>query len=396
MPALWIELGCEEIPARWVAALAQQMAERIAAGLREARLLAAEAQPEVRWTPRRLVARFADVPARQPGRVEELIGPPAAIAFAADGSVTPQGAGFAAKCGLPANALYRTRTAKGEYAALKRESRGEPAVAVLAERLPHWITGMDLPKAMRWDCGGFKFVRPVRWWSVLLDAEVVAARLGGLTAGRATRPHPTLGGPNGGAVLDLADAAAAEPTLARDFVVLDPGERRRRILAGLEAALAGTGLRARPDAALLELLVNLTEWPAVVAGAFAPAFLQLPAEVLVTVMRDHQKYFAVEEADGAAPGTAALAPRFLAVMDLDADREGLVRHGHERVLRARFKDAEFFWQADRKRSLASRAEDLRAVTFHARLGSYYDKTVRVIRLARLLAAETEAAPAAAA
>jgi glycyl-tRNA synthetase beta chain len=399
MPALWIEMGCEELPARWVEGLARQMADRTAAGLRAARLLAADAEAEVRWTPRRLVAKFAAIPAQQPGQVEELVGPPAAIAFAADGSVTKQGAGFAAKNGMPAEALYRTKTAKGEYAALRRESRGEPAATVLAAALPGWIEGMDLPKAMRWDGGGFKFVRPVRWWSVLLDGEVVAANLGGLAAGRRTRPHPTLGGVGSGLAVEIAAADQAEATLAKGFVVLDPAERRRRIVAGIEAALAGSGRRARPDDGLLATLVNLTEWPAVVAGSFDAAFLRLPAEVLVTVMRDHQKYFAVEEATEAAPGMAKLAPQFLAVMDLDADRDGLVRHGNERVLRARFKDAEFFWQADRKRSLASRVDDLRAVTFHARLGSYLDKTQRVARLARELAepvgADAEAAARAA-
>lgn len=390
MPALWIELGCEELPARWVEGLARQMADRTAAGLRAARLLAADAEAEVRWTPRRLVARFAAIAAQQPGQVEELVGPPAAIAFAADGSVTKQGAGFAAKNGMPAEALYRTKTAKGEYAALRRESQGEPAATVLAAALPGWIEGMDLPKAMRWDGGGFKFVRPVRWWSVLLDGAVVAANLGGLEAGRRTRPHPTLGGVGSGLAVEIATADEAEAALAKGFVVLDPAERRRRIEAGIEAALAGSGRRVRPDDGLLATLVNLTEWPAVVAGSFDAAFLRLPAEVLVTVMRDHQKYFAVEEAADATPGTAKLAPQFLAVMDLDADRDGLVRHGNERVLRARFKDAEFFWQADRKRSLASRVDDLRAVTFHARLGSYFDKTQRVARLARGLAASVGA------
>lgn len=395
MPALWIELGCEEIPARWVEGLARQMAERTAAGLRAVRLLAENAAAEVRWTPRRLVARFAAIPAQQPGQVEELVGPPAAIAFAADGSVTKQGAGFAAKNGMPAEALYRTKTAKGEYAALRRESRGEAAGTVLAAALPGWIEGMELPKAMRWDGGGMKFVRPVRWWSVLLDGDVVAAKLGGRAAGRGTRPHPTLGGVGSGLAVEIAGADEAEAALAKGFVVLDPAERRRRIAAGIEAALAGSGRRARPDEGLLDTLVNLTEWPAVVAGSFDAAFLKLPAEVLVTVMRDHQKYFAVEEATDAAAGTAKLAPQFLAVMDLDADRDGLVRHGNERVLRARFKDAEFFWQADRKRSLASRVADLRAVTFHARLGSYFDKTQRVERLAGLLAEKVGADPAAA-
>lgn len=413
MPVLWIELGCEEIPARWVEGLARQMAERVVAGLRAARLLEAEnasekapvkpaeaapenaaatlaaapePHPEPQWTPRRLALRCGGVRERQPGRSEEIIGPPAAIAFAPDGSPTRQGAGFAAKNGLPAAALYRTATAKGEYAALRREDAGRPAAAVLAEELGGWIAAMDLPKAMRWDGGGLSFVRPIRWWTVLLDDAEVPAQLGPLAAGRRSRAHPALGA----GTLDLTSAASAAQELERGSVVLDPAERRRRISAGLQAALAGSGLRARTDDALLETLVNLTEWPAVVAGDFDPAFLALPAEVLVTVMRDHQKYFAVEQDHRQPPGASPLAPRFLAVMDLDQDREGFVRHGHERVLRARFKDAEFFWCSDRQRPLASRFENLQAVTFHARLGSYAEKTLRVAHLARALAAETAA------
>lgn len=408
MPVLWIELGCEEIPARWVAGLARQMAERVGAGLRAARLLEAEdtpedapengaenpggAAPEVQWTPRRLVARFGRVRDRQPGRSEEIIGPPAAIAFAADGSPSRQGSGFAAKNGLPAAALYRTRTAKGEYAALRREDAGQPAAAVLAAELGGWIAAMDLPKAMRWNGGGLSFVRPIRWCTVLLDGAEIPAPIGPLAAGRRSRAHPTLGV----GALDLAAAASAGQELERGFVLLDPVARRRRIVAGLQTALAGSGLRARQDDGLLDTLVNLTEWPTLVAGDFDPGFLALPAEVLVTVMRDHQKYFAVEEDNGQPPGAAALAPRFLAVMDLDQDREGFVRHGHERVLRARFKDAEFFWRADRKRPLGSRSEDLKAVTFHARLGSYNEKALRVAHLARSLAPATGADPSQAA
>lgn len=394
MPVLWIELGCEEIPARWLEALARQMAARVAEGLRAARLLPADepadgpaGQPEAAWTPRRMVACFPNVLARQPGQTEELIGPPAAIAFAADGAATKQGAGFAAKHGMAPAALYRTQTAKGEYAALRREDPGQTVAAVLDRQLPGWIAAMELPKSMRWDQSGLSFVRPIRWWTVLLDEAVVPARIGALLAGRVTRSHPALGG----AAVSLPGASTAAAALQHGFVLLAPAERRARILAGLDQALAGSGQRPRPDAALLDTLVNLTEWPSVVAGQFDASFLALPAEVLVTVMRDHQKYFAVEQATAAAPGTAPLAPRFLAVMDLDQDRQGLVRHGHERVLRARFQDAQFFWNTDTKRPLASRAEDLAAVTFHARLGSYAAKALRVIKLARALAPVTGAA-----
>ncbi|HZT72650.1 MAG TPA: glycine--tRNA ligase subunit beta [Terriglobales bacterium] len=372
--SLLIEIGCEEIPARWLAGLANGWAQAVARELQAAALIAGDAEPRVFYTPRRLALRLAAVQARQPDREEEVLGPPARLAFGADGRPTPQAAGFAAKQGAAPEALYRAATPKGEYAALKRRAAGRELADLLAEILRRVLAAADLPKTMRWDGDGLAFVRPIRWLLALHGETPLALALGGIAAGRASRGHRTLGA---GAV-EIAAADAYEAALERAGVLAAPAARRQRIEAGLAAAAAG-GVSAIPDAALLETLVNLCEFPTVLRGGFDAAFLELPAEVLTTVMRDHQKYFAVRAGGG------ALAPGFLAVMDLDADRDGLIRHGHERVLRARFNDARFFWRTDRKRPLASRRDDLKHVTFQAKLGTYFEKSERIARLAAFLA-----------
>jgi glycyl-tRNA synthetase beta chain len=209
----------------------------------------------------------------------------------------------------------------------------------------------------------------------MLDEEVIPLEFDGIRAGNSSRGHRI-----------LADRAVAIPTAGMSYVsalaaakVLGRGEREQQIRKALDAATRTIpGARWREDKALLDTVVNLTEFPSVILGNFDSQFLELPEEVLVTVMRDHQKYFAVEDASG------KLAPHFLAVLNTDADREGTIRHGNERVLRARFNDARFFWQTDQKQSLRDRLDLLKHVTFQKELGSYYDKTIRTQRLASWL------------
>ena len=231
------------------------------------------------------------------------------------------------------------------------------------------------PKNMYWRKSSERFVRPLRWLVAMLDEEVIPLEFDGIRAGNSSRGHRI-----------LADRAVAIPTAGMSYVsalaaakVLGRGEREQQIRKALDAATRTIpGARWREDKALLDTVVNLTEFPSVILGNFDSQFLELPEEVLVTVMRDHQKYFAVEDASG------KLAPHFLAVLNTDADREGTIRHGNERVLRARFNDARFFWQTDQKQSLRDRLDLLKHVTFQKELGSYYDKTIRTQRLASWL------------
>jgi len=383
---LLIELGSEEIPARMVSGLAQQFADQMRSRLVRADLVASShGTPQVFWTPRRLAVLFPSVAERQPDREEEQVGPPARLAFAADGSPTPQAVNFASKFDAAPGALYRVTTAKGEYVAVRRRLVGQSLPAILDVLLPEAFAALDLPKAMQWQGrSGAKFVRPLRWVLVLHDDTVVPVRLAGMTAGRLTRGHRG----TQKEWITIENTATYLKSLKEHFVTATAEDREEILRQQLGETAASLGWRFRADAALLSTLRDLTENPAVLAGSFAPEYLDLPDEVRVTVMRDHQKYFAVEGPEG------RLCSGFLAVTDLagepQTEREATIRHGHERVLRARFNDARFFWQTDRKRTLRSRLEDLRHVTFHAKLGDYFAKTERNIKLASWLAGEWKA------
>ncbi len=377
MTDLLIEIGSEEIPARIVEDLARQLGRNLDRGLREAHLLDEESEAAVLWTPRRLIVKRPGVRNVQPNREDEVVGPPVRVGVGTDGSFTPQAVGFASKFGGDAGDLYTVKTPKGEYVALRRKEVGRPAAELLQDIIPQALAAVDLPRSMKWDGTGLRFIRPLRWAVVLLGGEAIEVNVGALAGGRTTRGHRSLGS----SAITVETPADLVRELEKNYVLADPAARRLRIEDGLSTALDGTGLRVRPDVHLLDKLVNLTEYPSVVRGEFDPSYLDLPAEVLVTVMRDHQNYFAVENQDG------SLAPMFLAVMNLDRDREGLIRHGHERVLRARFNDARFFWENDRKRTLFSRLDDLKHVTFQERLGSYFEKTGRTMRLAEWIATQ---------
>ena len=236
--------------------------------------------------------------------------------------------------------------------------------------MPKEVLGLYWAKNMYWRAGKpERFVRPVRWVVALLDSAIVPLEIAGIAAGNASRGHRMLHGDKlrGSCVTPKSYAEA----LRAAFVVVDVAERRQSIRKALDAATRTVaGARWREDEPLIETVVHLTEWPTVVLGDFEPEYLALPEEVLVTVMRDHQKYFAVEGADG------KLAPHFLAVLNTQVDEEGeaIIRHGNARVLRARFKDARFFWDFDQKTPLAERVESLKNVTFQKELGSYHWKT----------------------
>ncbi|HKR97796.1 MAG TPA: glycine--tRNA ligase subunit beta, partial [Candidatus Angelobacter sp.] len=233
------------------------------------------------------------------------------------------------------------------------------------------------PKNMYWRKTSERFVRPVRWLVAILGDQVVPMEFGGAKAGKQTYGHRILSS----SAPQISDPKEYKETLAAAHVLVDSGEREYKIRKALDAATRTVpGARWREDAELLKTVVNLTEWPSAILGSFDQQFLSLPEEVLVTVMRDHQKYFAVEDANG------KLAPHFLAVLNTDGDPDGLIRHGNERVLRARFNDARFFWDTDQKTPLVNRREMLKSVTFQKDLGSYAEKAERVGKLASYLCA----------
>ena len=381
MPDFLLEIGTEEIPARMIDSARDELSRRTADLLTRERL-AQSPSVESFSTPRRIAVLVRNIAAQQPDVQEQLTGPSLKIAFK-DGVPTPAAEAFAKKAGIPVASLEKISTAKGEYLAATVQKKGRAASEILAELLPKEIAGIYWAKSMYWrGKTAERFVRPLRWMVSLLDAQVVPVEFGGITAGNSSEGHRILSS----GVIEIDQPANYAAALAKNFVTATSAEREHRIRKALDAATRTVpGARWREDKSLLDTVVNLTECPSVILGSFDPEYLTLPAEVLVTVMRDHQKYFALEDADG------KLSPHFLAVLNTDSDPDGLIRHGNERVLRARFNDARFFWNTDQKISIRDRVDMLKSVTFQKDLGSYFDKTMRVQKLGSLISALLETA-----
>jgi glycyl-tRNA synthetase beta chain len=373
MPDFLLEIGCEEIPARMIDAAALDLRERLSKLLERERLPASGDIGRLD-SPRRLAVLAAGIPAAQPDISEQVTGPSVAVAFK-DGQPSPAAHAFAKKVGIDVSRLEKVTTPKGEYLAAKVTRKGRRASEVLSELLPEEINSIYWPKNMYWRQPGEVFVRPVRWLVAMLDRDVIPLEFDGIRAGNESRGHRILADHP----VQIPAAGDAYVNALREAKVLTGPAREQQIRKALDAATRVIpGALWREDKNLLDTVVTLTEWPSVILGNFDREFLELPEEVLVTVMRDHQKYFAVEDSNG------KLLPHFLAVLNTDGDPQGIIRHGHERVLRARFNDARFFWQTDQKHPLRERTTWLKHVTFQKDLGSYYDKTVRVQRLSSWL------------
>ncbi len=370
MPDFLLEIGCEEIPARMIDAASLELRQRVHKLLESERLVSPGEITSLD-TPRRLAVLLPNVSATQPDITEQVPGPSVSVAFR-DGQPTPAAHAFARKAGVEIAQLERITTPKGEYLSAKITKKGRAAAEILTEFLPKEIASIYWPKNMYWRKPSERFVRPIRWLVAMLDAEVIPLEFDGVRAGNQSRGHRLLAD---GPVL-IPSAGAGYVSALERAKVLGRGEREKYIRKSMDAATRTIpGARWRDDKVLLDTVINLTEWPSAILGSFDPEFLELPEEVLVTVMRDHQKYFAIEDAK------SKLLPHFLAVLNTDGDPGGIIRHGHERVLRARFNDARFFWQTDQKHPLRERVQWLKNVTFQKDLGSYYEKALRVQRVA---------------
>src|SRR5271157_782522 len=369
-----LEIGVEEIPARMIDGAREDLARRLGELLQRERLVESPAV-QAYSTPRRLAVLAQGVSPSQADVTEQLTGPSLKVAYK-DGAPTPAAQAFARKAGVDVSALEKIATPKGEYLAATVQKKGRTASEILSESLPKEIAGLYWAKSMYWrGKSAERFVRPVRWMVSLLDGQVVPVEFGGVSAGHTSQGHRIL---SNGAVA-ITNPAEYASTLSKNFVIVSGDQREQRIRKALDAATRTIpDARWREDKSLLDTVVNLTEFPSVVLGNFDPEFLALADEVLVTVMRDHQKYFALEDTSG------KLSPHFLAVLNTDSDPDGLIRHGNERVLRARFNDARFFWDTDQKISLRQRVEMLKSVTFQKDLGSYFDKTSRIQKLGSLV------------
>jgi glycyl-tRNA synthetase beta chain len=347
-----LEIGCEEIPDWMIPGALEYLGEAVSSLLKENKL--GGSTPKMDATPRRLVVRVDDVIAQQPDTEERIWGPAKSAPSAAV-------AGFAKKQAIEPELLEILSDGKAEKYSYLRKVRGRETCAILAESLPQLVLKTPFPKTMYWAEKGTRFIRPIRWIVALLDNQVIPFSIAGIPSGNESSGHRKLGSSRFPVTYENY-----EQKLREHFVIVSAGERRKRIRA--------VPTKYMCDNELLDTLVNLTEWPTPITGTFDPEYLDLPKEVLMTVMRHHQKYFSVENPDG------TLASKFVAVTNTDGDPDGLIRHGNERVLRARFNDARFFWETDQKRRLADRVDDLANVTFQAKLGSYLDKTSRIITL----------------
>ncbi len=380
-----LEIGLDEIPARMIAGAEAELGRRVHDLLTRERLLGAGAKVTTYSTPRRLAVVVEDVLAGQADTEEKLTGPSWKVAFK-DGVPTAAAEAFAKKAGVAVAALEKVTNAKGEYVGATVKRQGRAAAELLAGELPKEVLGLYWAKNMYWRAGKpERFVRPVRWIVALLDAAVVNLEIAGIAAGNLSRGHRILHGDH---AVDLASPKSYVETLRAAKVVVDVAERRQTIRKALDKVTRTVaGARWREDEPLIETVVHLTEWPTVILGNFEQEYLALPEEVLVTVMRDHQKYFAAEGPDG------KLLPHFLTVLNIQVDEEGeaTIRHGNQKVLRARFKDARFFWDFDQKVSLADRVENLKNVTFQKELGSYAWKTEQNLRIAQVLDLAVKAA-----
>lgn len=370
---LLLEIGTEEIPAGYLANGLNSFLNLTFEMLKENRI-EMETPLYAYGTPRRLILLGRGLPQKQEDMTQEITGPPMAAAYDQDGQPTKAAKGFAKKQGVSIGELSTTMTPKGEYLFVKRQIAGKSTGQILAEILPKVVERIPWPKTMRWGNVGFSFVRPIHWILALFDGEIIPFTIAGITANTVTFGHRFLA-PDAVQVSGIDEYLQA---MKKGFVIIDQKERQKLIEEKIEAAARELGGKPGRDPELLSTVANLVEYPSAVCGRFDEAFLRLPAPVLITPMKEHQKYFAVYNDED------SLMPNFVAINNTLARDEKVVKTGHERVLRARLSDADFFFEEDLKKPLAARLDDLRRVIFQAQLGTSYEKVARFAELAAFL------------
>lgn len=360
-----LELQVEEIPAGYIDPALKAASTLVLKKLDEARI--GHGQAATYGTPRRLAIAVSDVAKRQTSVTTEVSGPPKQVAYDAAGKPTVAAEKFAEKVKIPVEKLRVKKTKKGEYVVAKKVDKGLVTKTVLKQLLPEIILATPFPKTMRWADLGVAFARPVHSVLALLGDQVISFNLANIRSGRYTCGHRFLS--PGKIKLSTADAYVQK--LADAYVMADIAVRRQSIGQGVAEAAREVGGRILADEELLDVVTNLVEYPVPVVGRFEQKFLDLPKEVLVTAMKEHQKYFAVIDDSG------DLMPYFVAVNNTRAKDMALVARGHERVIRARLEDARFFYQSDLQVPVEDWIDKLKGVLFQAKLGTIYDKTLRV-------------------
>jgi glycyl-tRNA synthetase beta chain len=369
---LLFELGTEELPPRALLSLSIALTEGVLSGLDTAGIPHGKVHGFA--TPRRLAVRIQRLAEHQPDKQVERRGPPLKNAFDAEGTPTQAAIAFAKNCGVPVTELTQLKTDKGAWLMFRGTERGAATTSLLGDIINRAIAALPIAKRMRWGTRTAEFVRPVHSVVLLYGETVVPAEVLGLQTGRVIHGHRF----HAPKPITLKSAKGYESRLRRAKVVADFATRRELIRAGvkLAAAASGGGGTALIEDALLDEVTALVEWPVPITGQFEQRFLSLPREVVIATVQDHQRYFAVEGADGKLSGW------FVTVSNIESRDPSKVREGNERVVRPRLSDAAFFWEQDRKISLDAHAAKLGGVTFQAKLGTYADKTLRVKALAQ--------------
>ncbi len=370
-----VELGTEELPPKALPALEQAFRDGLVARLAEARL--GHGQVESFASPRRLALKVHRLETRQADQEVVLRGPPLRVARV-DGAWTKAAEKFAAGAGVAVDALVEREEEKGAYVYAHKLEHGEAAAALLPRLVEQALGALPVPRRMRWGAAEAEFVRPVHWLVMLLGEDVVPCNLYGVAAGRETRGHRFMGpGPLALARPDEYPARLEE----EGYVVASFAARRERIRAEAETAAKAQGGHLVLDPALLDEVTALVEWPVAVTGQFEARFLELPEEVLIATLQDHQRYFPVRAPDG------RLAAQFITISNLDSPQPEAIRIGNERVVRPRLADAAFFWDQDRRAPLEARTAMLDSVVFQAKLGSIGAKSARTAALAGHIAGQ---------
>ena len=373
MKRLLLEIRAEEIPAGYILPALDALASNLSRKLSDARI--AHGQIGMMGTPLRLAISVADVAPKQQAVTTEVVGPPERVAFDGEGKLTIAGQKFAEKVGVAADALGIKETPKGRYVCVKKKERGLATTTILKQILPDVIAATPFPKTMKWGDLDLLFARPIHSIMTLLGKQAVVYQMANLKSGRYTTGHRFMHP----AKIKLDDADQYVQRLREAFVYVDIDDRSHMVRDQIAAAAKSVGGEVLPDTELVDIVTNLVEYPVAVAGKFDDAFLELPAEILITAMREHQKYFAVVDAD------KRLLPSFIAVNNTMAKDLNLVATGHERVLRARLSDAQFFYNSDLEVTQDDRVEKLKGVLFQAKLGTMHEKISRVKILAEYLA-----------
>ncbi len=376
---LLFELGSEELPPKTLLKLSNALLDGIVAGLKAADLHFTASKALA--TPRRLAVLIENLQTAQPDKTVEKRGPAIQAAFAPDGSPSKAALGFATSCGTSFDQLERLKTDKGEWLSYTQAVKGQATAEIIPDIIRAAIAALPIAKRMRWGSFATEFVRPVHWAVLLFGDKVIETEILGLTTGNNTLGHRF----HAPQAITLGKPDAYEAALFNQGKVIANIEQRKAIIREkAEQAAAKVGGIAHIEEDLLEEIAALNEWPVPVTGNFDPRFLALPAEVLITTMQTNQKYFPVKNADG------GLLAHFITFSNIESKRPESIQHGNERVVTPRLADAEFFWNQDRKQTLADRVDSLKTIVFQEKLGTVYEKSIRVSQLAERIATQLNA------